>query len=67
MVRANANKRNLNSGNQGRSHTRKVELLEGEINSEEDPNLHFFFLSLFPFMKLFTPTKTHAFVEKFKT
>lgn len=43
MVRANANKRNLNSGNQGRSHTRKVELLEGEINSEEGPNLHFFF------------------------
>lgn len=67
MIRANANKRKLNTGNQGRSdntaakvleiETRKVELLEKEMNAEEDPNL-LFFKSLLPFMKPFTPTQT---------
>lgn len=67
MIRANANKRKLNNGNQGRFdntaakvleiETRKVELLEKEMNAEEDPNL-LFFKSLLPFMKSFTPIQT---------
>ncbi|CAG9763605.1 unnamed protein product [Ceutorhynchus assimilis] len=65
MIRANSNKRKLNAGSEGRSYnaatkeieTRKVDLLEREINAEEDPNL-LFFKSLLPFMKAFTPTQT---------